>query len=307
MSVLVSLKPEIYRDDALNGFTVTPDYTPGNAQATMWLSQLAYETDDAGKVDGVLAKFKLTKRLLGNNGPITGLLQRKANFIVAAGHDATFVMFAGTHPLMIGDWFTDFKLALRPNVLHEGFAEAVDSVMPDILAIIADRGADEQPLFFTGHSMGGALANIAALRALEAGVQATAVYTFGGPRAGGQDFFDRYTPKLGDCTFRLVRGHDIVPSVPPAFPGGFRHVGRILQCPHGSTFKGSPSSSNAGNGPEPILTLLSSFPDIEFRLPDIDELENVDPRTFDNPNVIPIQGVSDHVPASYFHALSITL
>jgi len=306
MSVLVSLKPEIYRDDALNGFTATPEFTPGNARAMMWLSQLAYETDDKRKVDDILAKFQLKNRPLGSNGPITRLLQRKASFIVAAGHGATFVMFAGTDPLEIGDWFTDFKLALLPNVLHEGFAGAVDSVMHDIQAAIASRGADEQPLFFTGHSMGGALANIAALRALEAGVQATAVYTFGGPRAGGQDFFNAYTPKLGDRTFRLVRGHDIVPSVPPSFAGNFRHVGRILQCPHRSTFRGSPSSSNASNDPHPILTVLKAFPDIDFGLPDIQELAKIDPRTFDEIEAIP-DLVSDHVPASYFHALSITL
>ncbi|MEH2547988.1 triacylglycerol lipase [Bradyrhizobium sp. AZCC 2262] len=306
MSVLVSLKPEIYRDDALNGFTATQQFTPGNARAMMWLSQLAYETDIERNVDDVLAKFQLKKRLLGSNGPITGLLQRKASFIVAAGHGATFVMFAGTDPLKIGDWFADFKLALVPNVLHEGFAEAVDSVMHDIQSVIANRSADEQTLFFTGHSMGGALANIAALRALEADVQATAVYTFGGPRAGGQDFFDRYTPKLGDRTFRLVRGHDIVPTVPPSLLGDFRHVGRILHCPHGLTFQGSPSPSNAGNDPHPILTVLRAFPDFDFGLPDIQELEKIDPRTFDEIEAIP-DLVSDHVPASYFHALSITL
>lgn len=305
MSVLVSLKPDIYRDDALNGFTATRQFTPGNARAIMWLSQLAYETDVERNVDDILAKFQLKKRLLGSNGPITGLLQRKASFIVAAGHGATFVMFAGTDPLKIGDWFKDFKLALEPNVLHEGFAEAVNSVMRDIQAVIANRGADEQPLFFTGHSMGGALANIAALRALEADVQATGVYTFGGPRAGGQDFFDRYTPKLGDRTFRLVRGHDIVPTVPPGL-AGFRHVGRILHCPHGLPFEGSPSLSNAGNAPGPILTVLSALSDFEFSLPDIEELAKIDPRTFDEIEAIP-DLVSDHVPASYFHALSITL
>jgi len=307
MSILVSLKPEIYRDDALKGLTVTENFTPGNARAMIWLSQLAYENDDARKVDDILSKFQLKRRLLGSNGPITRLLQRKASFIIAAGHGATFVMFAGTDPLKIGDWFTDFRLALLPDVLHEGFAGAVDSVMGDILPVIANRGADEQPLFFTGHSMGGALANIAALRALEKDIQATAVYTFGGPRAGGRSFFNAYTPKLGDRTFRLVRGHDIVPTVPPSIAGNFRHVGRILHCPHGSTFQGSPSPSNASNDPHPIQTVLSAFPDVEFRLPDIEELKKIDPRTFDDPKVIPIPGVSDHVPASYFHALSIML
>ena len=85
MSVPVSLKPKIYRDDALNGFKPTREFTPGNAKAMMWLSQLAYENDDEGKIDDILTKFQLKRRLLGSNGPITRFLQRKASFIVAAG------------------------------------------------------------------------------------------------------------------------------------------------------------------------------------------------------------------------------
>ena len=46
MSFLVRLPEETYRSDALTRFTANPDFTLGNAQAMMWLAQLAYETDD---------------------------------------------------------------------------------------------------------------------------------------------------------------------------------------------------------------------------------------------------------------------
>src|SRR5262245_57879144 len=90
---------------------------------------------------------------------------------------------------------------------------------------------------FTGHSLGGALAVIAAERAMRANIaQATCVYTFGSPRTGGSAFFDRYTQRLGDVTFRLVHGTDIVATVPPALNNRFLHVGRLIQCPTDGRF-----------------------------------------------------------------------
>src|SRR5437016_289547 len=122
MSFLVELPRETYSGDALDGFTGTSDFTPQNAQAMMWLSQLAYETAHQGKVDEILTAFKLTRRALGTNDPITGLPPRSACFIVAGGRGATFVAFSGTDPLKIQNWITNFTVAPEPNVLHKGFA-----------------------------------------------------------------------------------------------------------------------------------------------------------------------------------------
>jgi len=306
MSFLVRLPLDTYRDDALDGFTVTPDFTPGNAQAMMWLSQLAYETDDRDKVGKILKALKLEMRGFGTNTPITGLLPRKACFIVASGHGATFVTFAGTDPLKIQDWFTDLTVAPLLNVRHEGFVEAARAVRPEIEAAIGNQGAAEQPVFFTGHSMGGALAHIAALDRLKAGFRATAVYTFGGPRAGGLDFFNDYTPGLGDRTFRLVHGEDIVATVPPSLGGDFRHVGRLLHCPHGSTFAGQTLAPNNGNDPNLIQAGLNAALDIGLHIPRFELPPKIDPRFLDQSPDLPIV-VRDHVPANYFRALSIPL
>jgi triacylglycerol lipase len=78
------------------------------------------------------------------------------------------------------------------------------------------------------------------------------VYTIGMPRPGDEAYARDYDAagggSLGQRTYRLVHGDDIVPKVPPPGPpSGFRHVGRVLACPHGGTFAGgAPQQPTAG-------------------------------------------------------------
>jgi hypothetical protein len=63
-----------------------------------------------------------------------------------------------------------------------------------------------------------------------------AVYTFGMPRVGGPQFVASYA-SLSKLTYRLVHGIDLVTRVPPGLPGGFHHVGHLLQCATGTKFE----------------------------------------------------------------------
>ena len=151
------------------------------------------------------------------------------------------------------------------------------------------------------------LATIAAARALQADLRATAVYTFGGPRVGGQDFFTAYTPGLGDRTFRVVHGDDIVPTVPPSLGGNFRHVGRLLHCPHGSTFAGRTLASHDGNDPNILQSALITARDVIRAVAGNLPFSDLGPRLLDHlAGLLPTM-VRDHIPASYFRALSISL
>jgi len=309
MSFAVELPQDVFPANALDGFRITSDFRPENAQAMMWLSQLAYETAHQDKVDGILKSWTLTARAFGSSAPITGLPPNSACFVVAGGRDATIVAFSGTDPLKIENWITDFTLQAKLNVLHQGFHDAVETVWPVIKAAIESRPASEKDLFFTGHSLGGALALVAAERALrEAQIQATAVYTFGGPRTGGQSFFDQYTPKLGERTFRLVNGDDIVPTVPPSAGGNFRHVGKLLHCAHNSTFDGLTPESNDGNDPNLVQSTLDARIALIKELAGaIHPLSSMGPRLLDQfAGVLP-RMIRDHIPTSYFGALSIPL
>ena len=117
--------------------------------------------------------------------------------------------------MALGNWVTNFNLGARARDVHRGFEDAVDAVWSDVAAAL--KGA-EQPLFITGHSLGGALAIIAAERLRrELKIEATAVYTFGAPRVGSAAFAGSYNAcGLGDRSYRLIHGLDIVPTLPPS-------------------------------------------------------------------------------------------
>src|SRR4051794_3970578 len=95
--------------------------------------------------------------------------------------------------------------------------------------------------------------------ALEPSIQKVVVYTFGSPRTGGTKFFNEYTPLLGSSTFRLIDGTDIVPTVPPSLSGGYRHVGRAIQCETDEIFDAqTPIMSPNDNKPDLFESVLQS-------------------------------------------------
>jgi triacylglycerol lipase len=306
MSVFVRLDRSQYPDTALDGFTATPQFKLDNARAMMWLSQLAYETDNESKVDDILRALHLTKLGFIHNDALTGLPPHSACAIVAEGRGATFVTFAGSDPGKPQDWITDFEAMPAPDGLHRGFAEAVETVWPAIQTAIASRTAPAQPLFFTGHSLGGALTILAASRApLEPNVQQVVVYTFGSPRTGGDKFFDAYG--LGASTFRFIDGTDIVPTVPPALLGHYRHVGQAVQCRTDGLFDGVAPMARNGNKPDLIESAGQAAVADMGALAALQLVHAIGPSLRDHLAGFLPRMIRDHVPASYFRALSITV
>jgi len=104
----------------------------------------AYETAHQDKVDDILKALRLTKLTLITNNALTGLPPHSACVVVAEGHDATFVTFAGSDPAKPEDWITDFEAMPSPNDLHSGFAQAVETAGlwrdPDHEAVAPRRG-----------------------------------------------------------------------------------------------------------------------------------------------------------------------
>jgi triacylglycerol lipase len=309
MSVFVELPQSAYPANALDGFTPSPpDFNLDNARAMMWLSQLAYETASESKVDGILAALKLTRLGFVRNDSLTGLPPHSACVVIAEGHGATFVTFAGSDPAKPQDWITDFEAMPSPDDLHSGFKKAVETVWPAIQTALAKRAAPAQPLFFTGHSLGGALAILAASRApLEPNVRQVVVYTFGSPRTGGDIFFNDYTPRLGDSTFRLIHGTDIVPTVPLTLLHVYRHVGQAVQCQSGGLFDGVVPMPRDGNKP----ALLESAEQAGFAdlgaLAAFQFIQGIGPGLRNELAAFLPRMVRDHVPQSYFRALSINV
>lgn len=86
-------------------------------------------------------------------------------------------------------------------------------------------------LSITGHSLGGALAALYATMLhytgqTEIASKIGAVYTFGQPRVGDQDFVNYANSKLKGKFFRVVYCNDVIPRVPfDDHVMGFKHIG----------------------------------------------------------------------------------
>lgn len=100
--------------------------------------------------------------------------------------------------------------------VHRGFKRVLLDAWKEIQPQLA---AAQGPLFYTGHSLGGALAVLSATLQ-----QPEAVYTFGCPRMADEAFI-KMAGQLN--IFRVVNSRDIVASVPPLH--GFLHVGKHHQ------------------------------------------------------------------------------
>lgn len=129
-------------------------------------------------------------------------------FVADAG-GTQVLAFRGTDN--IANWLTDASLvqvedSAYPGKVHRGFAAALEQMWPGIRErLVAGRG-----VWVTGHSLGGALASLAAVRLLAEGFTVPAVYTFGSPRVGDVDFYSGYSA----VGYRVVNNDDIVPHVP---------------------------------------------------------------------------------------------
>src|SRR5262249_33460178 len=111
MSFLVEQPQDRFPEDAMDRLDTTAEnFKLENAQAMMWMSQLAYETAHERKVNDILKSWNMTRLAFGTNEPVTGLPAQSACFVVAEGHGATIVCFSGTDPLKIEDWIKDFTL-----------------------------------------------------------------------------------------------------------------------------------------------------------------------------------------------------
>ena len=107
--------------------------------------------------------------------------------------------------------------------VHRGFQQSLDSVWAQVQAAVDALGADKK-LFICGHSLGAALAQLAAHRLALSANPVAGVYVFGSPRAGNQEFKEAYNELLEAKTFLHINHLDIVTQLPPRL-FGFHYLG----------------------------------------------------------------------------------
>lgn len=179
--------------------------------------------------------FQLTARFENEGTNTQGL------FGLAYNRDAV-IAFRGSEETSIADWITDLKFVKqeypyagteKKNIkVHHGFMEAYRSVRDTILA--EAKKTKCQRIIFTGHSLGAALAMLAALDVdYNVSGKEYVCYTFGAPKVGNDAFAKSYNKRVPE-TFRVVNIGDYIADLPP---GSFEHCGQL--CSIGETMSSS--------------------------------------------------------------------
>lgn len=153
-----------------------------------------------------------------------------AGFVATTG-DGVVLSFRGTlppdspdHEQTVRDWLNDADAELiqadgTPGRVHQGFWNSLDSLWQQLLPEIQKEMTRAGPgavLYVTGHSKGGAMANLAAMRLkVERGVNAV-VCTFAAAHPADEDFANAYNNFFQNTSTRYEYADDIVPHVPPS-------------------------------------------------------------------------------------------
>lgn len=110
-------------------------------------------------------------------------------------------------------------LAETAGKVHRGFKTEVDDLWPMLETALM---TNDLPVWFCGHSLGGAMATICAGRCFLSHVHSvpSALFTYGSPRVGD----NRYINFVRIDHYRFVNNNDIVTRTPPVWMG-YRHCG----------------------------------------------------------------------------------
>lgn len=190
--------------------------------------------------------------------------------LVIKNNDQLIVSFRGTSLKNVKEWKRNFKFEKKPFLpayerflhgitmdgdpsplipspkawVHDGFLEAVNGDGKPGIGLEIEKEVQTQQrnrsqqdkqaaeLYVTGHSLGAAMAMLYASQTTN---PVTALYTYGQPRVGNEEFCKFAEGKLQGKYYRIVNKPDIVTDVPPPFVPDFpyRHIGEEISLHKG--------------------------------------------------------------------------
>lgn len=209
----VSGKLELNKQ-ALKNFLCKEDQQQEQTEAIFaklynWLSNFSERNFITGK-ETDLIQFSREK---GITSTVTN-----SQAIVLKNEEIIIVAFRGSQEL--GDFFTDAQFIHSREFpggfgVHNGFKEALMSIWTEVWEQIKPEARGERTLWFTGHSLGAGLANLATAMCLFEEEYSknppNGMYTYGQPKVGDENFATAFNEKFKEQTFRFVNNNDIVP------------------------------------------------------------------------------------------------
>ena len=131
-----------------------------------------------------------------------------------------FLIFRGsTSANYMADWVSNARIGVEISrtglPVHIGFNSIFNSMQPEIKQFLSDHSAKASTIHCIGHSLGGAVATIAADWVKTNSSCTVKLYTFGAPKPGFEPFSRRISTKLGAGNiYRVFHSTDPVPMIP---------------------------------------------------------------------------------------------
>jgi hypothetical protein len=226
-------------------------FTPISNWTCFWCSKY-----NAPRLKGVLTAYNGSYDIFAYAG-----IETSSNTI--------YVVFRGTSVVSIKNWMKNIQTQkISPWAdesavqVHQGFYNAWVSIRPLVFSLIRKLQATCSAckrVQFVGHSLGGAMASLAAIELKRMGqVSDLHLYTLGSPRVGDVDLYKYFASLKIDST-RLVNDDDIVPHL-SLTSLGYHHIAQELWYSRG-VFKQCDSSGEDPKCADSISPLKYSVGD----------------------------------------------
>lgn len=230
VAVASSVPPDVnreYFEDGGAGFAFVPDAMEFELRNAWWMAEASFAAygafDSEGKTPlkvGILpaAGYEIEAGAAGDTQLLA--ITNKEVLIVAfrgtrlSGFKLPFLNGIAVSPHW-GDVVTDARFIparVEDDVfVHEGFLAAYRAIEKRSSEIVERALTAGKRVWFCGHSLGAALATLAAYTFRK---QAQGLYTFGSPRVGNAAFANKLIADLPNI-HRVVHHRDVVTTVPP--------------------------------------------------------------------------------------------
>ena len=209
------------------------DFSPGDLQNSTFArfffsccSLLAYKPTVVSEDFFLDAGFKHVK-LVECDG---------AQAYVINNDEIVVLAFRGTEIQERSDIWADMKIwktkGRGKGEVHSGFKGELDKLWPPVETLLSQH--KDKKLYITGHSLGGAMATLAASRITTKNLEE--VFTYGAPRVGNR----RFARSLRYTHTRIQNNNDLICRVPSRLFGYSHHVGPTYINHYGNCRKCTP-------------------------------------------------------------------
>lgn len=198
---------------------------PNNALALAAACQFAYSPEDEGKAQ-FRDEFDMEAAFLSVDNTQAYVATNDEHILVIfrGSQDPTTIdglkdwLLTNAVNLLIqpeGDLSTEFLAAGVGARFHQGFVNAITEIWPQLFALVEAKTQEyDRPVWIAGHSLGGALAKLAAWLFKRKFINVHQIYTYGAPMVGNAEAAKAIDREFPNSLFRYVNNPDPVPLLP---------------------------------------------------------------------------------------------